>query len=153
MMLRDIFSLQGIKLDVAARNKGEALKELVRLLKVRAPHIDEGQALAVLNERERLGSTAIGEGVAIPHGKLPGLSSVIGIFARSDEGIDFESYDHQTTHLFFALMAPEGQTGIGDHLKVLAKISRLLRNTQFRDGLYRADTAEKVYEILSRSDY
>ena len=81
-------------------------------------------------ERERISTTAIGEGVAIPHGKLPGLERIYGVFARSSEGVDFNSLDGGPTHLFFVLIAPENAAA--DHLKALARISRLLKDEVFR---------------------
>ena len=85
----------------------------------------------VLWERERLGSTAIGDGIAIPHGKLPALKSVLGAFGRHVAGVDFESLDGSPTQLFFLLVAPEDS--VGQHLKALARVSRLLKDRGFRD--------------------
>src|SRR6185503_21035524 len=92
--------------------------------------LDRQKVLDVLLERERISTTAIGEGVAIPHGKLAGVDRVLGAFARSPEGVDFASLDGGPTHLFFALIAPENAAA--DHLKALARISRLLKDEAFR---------------------
>ena len=93
--------------------------------------IDADRLVEVLWERERLGSTAIGDGIAIPHGKLPGLKGVIGAFGRHPAGVDFDSLDGSPTHLFFLLVAPEDS--VGQHLKALARVSRLLKDRAFRD--------------------
>lgn len=152
MKLSDIFSGHAIQLHMTATDKVAALGELTTLLARAYPELDREKTLQVLIERERLGSTAIGEGVAIPHGKLEGLSHVIGAMARSEQGIDFASYDQQKTNLFFILLAPEGQRGVSDHLKALAKISRLLRDSHFRSELSRLERAEDVYQLLVRAD-
>ena len=107
-------------------------------------HVDSEKLSKVLLEREKIGSTAIGEGVAIPHGKLPEVDRVYGVFARSPEGVDFDSVDGYRTHLFFLLVAPENSPG--DHLKALARISRLLQDADFR-----ARPKLKTVEPLSNS--
>lgn len=152
MRLSDIFTADAIELELRATDKEAALTELATILKRAYPALDQGKILQVLQERERLGSTAIGEGVAIPHGKLDALPQVIGAFARSREGIDFAAYDQKMTHLFFILLAPEGQRGVSDHLKALAKISRLLRSNKFRDELCNAKSKQELYELLLNSD-
>lgn len=152
MKLRDVFSVDAISLTMASTTKLDAIWELVQLLKAGYPAIDTEKTEQVLLERERLGSTAIGEGVAIPHGKLAGLDHVVGAFARSKEGVDFDAYDDKATHLFFVLLAPEGPHGVSDHLKVLAKISRMLRDAQFRERLCTLGDREQIYELLVNSD-
>lgn len=137
---------------MASRDKTSALRELVDVLKRAHPSLDVEKTTQVLVERERLGSTAIGEGVAIPHGKLEGLPGVVGAFGRSVEGLDFDSYDEQKTYLFFVLLAPEGQHGVSDHLKALAKISRLLRNSEFRGKLSTLTDKREIYQSLVDSD-
>ena len=103
------------------------------------PGVEAERLLQVLVERENLQSTGIGDGVAIPHGKLPGLSRLLAGFARSPRGVDFESIDGQPTYLFFVLVAPESSTGA--HLKALARISRVFKDPEFRRRLLAAPDA------------
>lgn len=152
MKLSDIFTADAIKLDMDATDKETVLRELALLLQKAHPTLSQEKVLDVLLAREKLGSTAIGEGVAIPHGKMEGLSQVIGAFARSRRGIDFTAYDEKKTQLFFILLAPEGQRGVSDHLKILAKISRLLRNDEFREKLQTLDDVQELYQLLVRAD-
>ncbi|MFN8644502.1 MAG: PTS sugar transporter subunit IIA [Candidatus Binatia bacterium] len=104
----------------------------------------------MLWERERLGNTAIGDGIAIPHGKLPGLSGVIGAFGRHPGGVDFESLDGSPTHLFFLLVAPEDS--VGQHLKALARVSRLLKDRAFRERLLTAPDRATLFRLIREED-
>ena len=106
--------------------------------------------LQVLLERERLGSTGIGEGIAIPHGKLQGLDEILLSFGRSSEGISFDAMDGKPVHLFFLLMAPENSAGL--HLKILAKISRMLKDPALRDNLLRAMGKERIWRIIEEQE-
>jgi PTS system nitrogen regulatory IIA component len=106
--------------------------------------------VAVLWERENLGSTAIGDGIAIPHGKLPGLKGVLGLFSRHPAGVDFDSLDGKPTHLFFLLVAPEDS--VGQHLKALARVSRLLKDGSFRDSLVQAADAAEILRLIQQED-
>jgi nitrogen PTS system EIIA component len=123
---------------------------LANLLSASRPILDKNQVLEVLLERERISTTAIGEGVAIPHGKLAGVDRVLGAFARSPEGVDFASLDGGPTHLFFALIAPENAAA--DHLKALARISRLLKDEAFRRRLMVGRSAEELFTIIAEED-
>jgi PTS system nitrogen regulatory IIA component len=104
----------------------------------------------VLLERERLGSTGIGDGIAIPHGKIKDLDELILSFGRSTQGIEFDSMDGRPTHLFFLLIAPENSAGI--HLRALAKISRLLKSAHFRQRLLEAGTVEELFLVIQEED-
>jgi PTS system nitrogen regulatory IIA component len=104
----------------------------------------------VLAEREKLNTTGIGEGVAIPHGKLAGLPRLYASFGVSRAGVDFSSIDGKPTQLFFALVAPENSAGI--HLKALARISRLFRNPQFREAILLAPDSGRVYGLIAEED-
>ena len=106
--------------------------------------------LRVLLEREKLGSTGIGDGIAIPHGKLAGLDEILVAFGRSREGIAFEAMDGKPVHLFFFLMAPENSAG--RHLKALAKISRMLKDAAFRENLLEAKTHDDLVRIIAEKD-
>jgi PTS system nitrogen regulatory IIA component len=104
----------------------------------------------VLLDREKLGSTGIGDGIAIPHGKIKDLGGVVASFGRSPEGVDFESLDQKPAHLFFLLVAPENSAGV--HLKALARISRLLKHPSFRKRLMEAENEEELFQIISEED-
>jgi PTS system nitrogen regulatory IIA component len=134
--------------DFRVTGKKQALQELAR----RAAEItgdDDRVIFEVLLERERLGTTGVGSGVAIPHGKLPNLDRLYGIFARLEQPIDFDSVDEQPVDLIFLLLAPE--TAGADHLKALARVSRLLRNGEVCDKLRGSDAAEALYALLTET--
>ncbi len=150
MRVVDILSAQAIVPHLQSRTKVEALRELASHLASCYPDISAEQLLAVLLEREQLGTTAIGEGIAIPHGKLPGLKKVLAAFGRSPEGMDFKSLDGNPTHLVFLLVAPEDSAGV--HLKALARISRLLKDPAFRRRLLQAGEREELYRIIKEED-
>jgi PTS system nitrogen regulatory IIA component len=115
-----------------------------------AHRVDAQKLLDTLLEREKLGSTGIGEGVAIPHGKVPGLPGLMASFGRAVGGIDFRAIDGRPTHLFFALFAPENSAGA--HLKALARISRIFKNPAFRDAILRAGSAQEIYRLIEVED-
>jgi PTS system nitrogen regulatory IIA component len=130
--------------------KTAVLRELAEHLARQQGEIDSGRLVEVLWERERLGSTAIGDGIAIPHGKLPGLKGVIGMFGRHVAGVDFDSLDGSPTHLFFLLVAPEDS--VGQHLKALARVSRLLKDRAFRDKLIGAADRAALFQLIREED-
>ena len=130
--------------------KSATLRELAEHLARQHPEINADRLVEVLWERERLGSTAIGDGIAIPHGKLPGLSGVIGAFGRHIAGVDFDSLDGSPTHLFFLLVAPEDS--VGQHLKALARVSRLLKDRAFRDKLIGAADRAELFRLIREED-
>jgi PTS system nitrogen regulatory IIA component len=146
----DILVKDAVVLNLASRRKADVLAEMARALAKAETSLDSDALLGVLEEREALQSTGIGEGVAIPHGKLPGLSRLMASFARSREGVDFESIDGQPTHLFFLLVVPEHSGG--QHLKALARISRFFRDAAFRSRLHEAETLEDVYRAIEEED-
>mgnify|MGYP002624043104 CR=1 FL=1 len=131
-------------------SKDAVLRELAEHLARAHEEVDADKLVEVLWERERLGSTALGDGVAIPHGKLPGLRSVLAAFGRHPEGVDFESLDGQPSRIFFLLVAPDNS--VGQHLKALARVSRLLKDDGFRQHL--ADTADRatLYRSICEED-
>jgi PTS system nitrogen regulatory IIA component len=138
---------------VIANLSGQAgpavLAELCRPLAA-TQRIDAQKLVETLLDREKLGSTGIGEGVAIPHGKVAGLPGLMASFGRSVAGIDFRAIDGRPTHLFFALFAPENSAGA--HLKALARISRIFKNSGFRDAIMRVQTAEEIYRLIEAED-
>jgi PTS system nitrogen regulatory IIA component len=143
--------------ELQARDKAEVIRELADHLAAHvggqkgAPgSIDREQLAKVLMERERLASTAIGEGVAIPHGKLDAVGKLVACVGRAPQGVDFDSMDGRPTHLFFVLVAPENSTGV--HLKALARISRLFKDPEFRTRLMQAKGGEELYKVIADED-
>jgi nitrogen PTS system EIIA component len=150
MKILDILAPEAIIPAMRATTKSEALDELASVLATLHPEIDRARLLQVLLDREALGSTAIGEGIAIPHGKLPRVANVVAVFGRSPQGLDFDSLDGNPTRLFFLLVAPEDSAGI--HLKALARVSRLLKDKSFRDRLAAGGTQEQLFAIIKEED-
>ena len=150
MKITDILVRDASILDLAATAKDDLLAELAGALAIAEPALDRDGLLTVLREREALQSTGIGEGVAIPHGKVHGLDRLVATFARSRGGVDFESIDGQPTQLFFLLVVPE-QSG-GQHLKALARISRFFRDASFRERLIAADDLDEIFRAIEEED-
>lgn len=146
MTLDDIIDSQSVLANLKAQNKKQLLQELSQALAKRIA-VDYRIVFETLLTREKLGSTGIGQGIAIPHGKLASLSRVYGLFARLAAPIDFESVDGQPVDLVFVLLAPEHAGA--DHLKALARISRLLRDPAVVEKLRGTATPEGLYAILT----
>lgn len=146
MKISELLNPQAIVVDLKATGKDAALSELTDALLAVAPALRRDEVLQVLQERERLGSTGIGDGVAIPHGKLKGMPELMLAFGRSSSGVDFESMDGQPAHLFFLLLAPEESVGV--HLKALARISKLLKDVDVRRQMLDATDAEQIYKLI-----
>ena len=146
MTLTDLVAPQAVIPSLKVNNKKQALQEIA----AKAAAISERperDIFDVLMQREKLGSTAIGNGIAIPHGKLAKLNRLVGMFARLDRPIDFESLDGQPVDLIFLLLAPEGAGA--DHLKALARIARMLRDHELANKLRDARDAEAIYAVLA----
>jgi PTS system nitrogen regulatory IIA component len=150
MRLSEIFKPQFVVPDLKAHDKKGVLEELLEIITGQESSLNKGTLLQVLLEREKLGSTGIGDGVALPHGKLRGLDNLLLSFGRSIEGLDFDSIDEQPAYLFFLLLAPENSAGM--HLKSLAKISRMLKDGNLRQQLMRAKSREEIYKIIIDKD-
>jgi len=150
MKIMEILVKESVILDLGVRTKREVLAEMAASLAKVEPQIEAGRLLDVLMEREALQSTGIGEGVAIPHGKLSGLERLVASFARSRAGIDFESIDGQPTHHFFLLVVPEHSGG--QYLKALARISRFFRDPAFRQSLAAGAALEDVIRAIEEED-
>ena len=150
MKITDFLTLEMIAPSLKGQSKAEVLQELAGCLTRQHPEIPSDEMTAVLAERERLGSTAIGDGIAIPHGKLPSVTRILGTFGRHVQGVDFESLDGNPTHLFFMLVAPEDSTSL--HLKALARVSRLLRDGNFRERLLNAPDANELFRLIREED-
>jgi PTS system nitrogen regulatory IIA component len=150
MQITDMFKKEYIIEELKAHSKRAVLSELSEIFTRSHPGIQNEAMVEVLLEREKLGSTGIGDGIAIPHGKLKGLDSLVISFGRSREGIEFDAIDGKPVYLFFLLMAPESSTG--QHLKALAKISRMLKDQEFRNSLLSAKNAEDLYRRIAEKD-
>ena len=150
MRVVDILTEKLVVPQLRSTTKAEVLRELAEHLAAHYPQIDVERLVTVLLDRERLGTTAIGEGIAIPHGKLPGLKGVVAVFGRSVRGIDCHSLDGAPTKLFFLLVAPEDSAGI--HLKALARVSRLLKDRAFRERLLRGESQADLYGAICDED-
>lgn len=152
MKIMDFLNPQAVSANLKAANKKEVIKELVGLLAKSGSIKDkEKEKVAkVLLEREALGSTGIGQGIGIPHGKFPGVKKLIGACAVSPGGIDFESLDGEPVHIFFLLIAPEDSAG--PHLKALARVSRLLKDKYFRETLKTAKDDAVLVKAIKQED-
>lgn len=146
MVLKDFLSKDLLLPELQARNKTEVLAELVAVLAQKVPSLDAEAAFRVLKDRESLGSTGIGEGVAIPHGKLEGLDRIVLVVGRSSEGVDFDALDRKPCHIFFMVLAPEQVAGM--HLRILASITRLLKDETFRHAFLTAQDKELFWDAL-----
>ena len=136
--------------ELEGTGKEEVLAELTGSLVAANPSLNRNEVLRVLLERERLGSTGIGDGVAIPHGKLNNLDQQLIAFGLSRKGVEFDAMDGKPARLFFLLIAPEDAVGI--HLKTLARISKLLKAPQVRDRLQRAVDRQEIYRIIAEEE-
>jgi nitrogen PTS system EIIA component len=150
MKITEILSADLVIPELTGSSKPQVLRELSRPLASKYRDLDLAAITAVLAERERLGSTAIGDGIAIPHGKMSGVKQILGTFGRHRSGVDFESLDGRPTHLFFVLVAPEDSTSL--HLKALAKVSRLFKDGSFRERLMAAKDTEEIFRLMVEED-
>ena len=144
--LSELISPDAVVADMTAADKDAALVELTEALISSGCMQDRDEVLRILQERENLGSTGIGDGVAIPHGKLKDLDRLVMSFGRSRKGVDFDSMDGKPAHLFFLLIAPEESVGI--HLKTLARISKLLKDQGVRKKLLDAPDRDAICSII-----
>ncbi|MBW6511815.1 MAG: PTS sugar transporter subunit IIA [Desulfuromonadaceae bacterium] len=147
MKIVDLLYPETIISSLQARTKDDVLAELAEALSKFDESLDRTEVIKVLHERECLGSTGIGDGVAIPHGKLKSLDKLLIAFARSVDGVDFDAMDGKPAHLFFLLVAPEESVGV--HLKMLARISKILKNKATREQLVQAPDAQALYKIIA----
>ncbi|MBE9547017.1 MAG: PTS sugar transporter subunit IIA [Proteobacteria bacterium] len=150
MNITDMLKKEFVIEDLKSKARREVLAELSGMFSRGNIEVDYDAMVEVLLEREKLGSTGIGDGIAIPHGKLAGLENLIVSFGRSKDGINFDSMDGKPVHIFFLLMAPENSAG--QHLKALAKISRMLKDGSFRTELMEAESTEVLYRVIAEKD-
>lgn len=150
MRLTDILEPGLIIPELAGRNKRELLNSFAALLDEQNKIRDRHEFLEVILAREALGSTGIGEGIAIPHGKLENIENLVLSFGISRQGVDFDAMDGKPVYLFFVLIAPEDSPG--DHLKALARISRILKSTSFRERLLATENRDEIYRCIKEED-
>lgn len=150
MKIADFLDAAKVIPDLKGKDKKAVLKEMADWMASQDRSMDAQKLLQALLEREKISSTAIGEGVAIPHGKMAGIQKISGVFARSSQGVDFDSVDGGLTYLFFLLIAPEDSAA--DHLKALARISRLLKDSSFRARLMEGKTREEIFNVIKEED-
>ena len=150
MKVLDFLDENLIEIDLQALDKRGAIEEMVSLMARAGVIRNLDRMVNILMEREDLGSTGIGQGVAIPHGIVDEISQALGTFGRSREGIDFNALDNQPVDLLFVLIAPKGDAGI--HLKSLARVSRLLMDLDLRQRLREATSKEEVMGVFAEGD-
>ena len=148
MEINDLISSDVVVPNLKATSKKQVLQDLSRRA-ADSTGLHERAIFDVLMERERLGTTGVGNGIAIPHGKLPELDRLHGHFARLEQPVDFQSIDERPVDLIFLLLAPESAGA--DHLKALAKVSRVLRDDSICEKLRGTDTSDALYAILTGS--
>ncbi|MBU1000900.1 MAG: PTS sugar transporter subunit IIA [Proteobacteria bacterium] len=146
MNLGDLLEKDLILPKLKAGTKQEVLAELVAAAADRLPELELETTLEILIERERLGTTGIGNGIAIPHGKMDHLENIVVVVGRSVQGIEFDALDQKPCHIFFLVLAPEQVAGL--HLRVLAHISRLLKEESFRNSFVAAATGDDLWRLL-----
>ena len=150
MKISDMLLEDCVLPNLKATSKTAAIQELAQALAQSYPEAGVEELTKILLDREKLGSTGIGSGVAIPHGKLASLDKIIAAFGRSEAGVNFDSQDGEPAHLFFVLVAPENSAGM--HLKALAKLSRILKNSGFRQKLLATEDQGELYKIIVEED-
>lgn len=150
MPLEQYLKTEYVKSNLLAKTKIAALNELVDTIMHGGLKLEPSLIVEILMQRENLGSTGIGDGVAIPHGKTSAMDDLVVAFGRSMEGIDYDAADGKPVHLFFLLLAPENSAGY--HLKVLARISKMLKIESFREMLFKAENSNDLYKIIIEQD-
>ena len=150
MKISEILTKEHIIKDLKSCDKKSVLEELSNFLKDKGEIPNKESLLLALIEREKLGSTGIGENVAIPHAKIREIDKIITVFARSHIGVEFESLDQKPVNFIYLILAPENSTG--QHLKALARISRLFKNPSLRESILRANEIDQIYSILVDED-
>ncbi|HXU61767.1 MAG TPA: PTS sugar transporter subunit IIA [Polyangia bacterium] len=150
MRVVDFLQPEAVVANLGATTKPAVLAELSERMARVVPGVDASTLRRILEERELLASTAIGDGIAIPHGKLDSVGHLVGVLGRAVNGIEFESIDGKPTHLVFMLVAPASSTGV--HLKALARLSRLFRDPDFRQRLLAAPDSEAMYRVIAEED-
>lgn len=150
MRITEFLKPEAVVMELGSATKKDVLRELASALAKAAPQVSVERLWSVLDEREKIGSTGMEKGVAIPHGRLPELPTLVACFGVSHAGVDFEARDARPSQFFFALVAPENSAGV--HLKALSKISRLFRSDALRDALLAAKSADEIYALILQED-
>lgn len=150
MKIEDILREPCVLDDLKGKTKRDVLVELVEALRKEDFVENVDRAVHVILEREKLGSTGIGEGVAIPHGKIKGLKNILCAFGRSEDGVDFDAIDMKPVHILFLLLAPEDSATL--HLKMLSRISKILRDQSFRKNLMEYRNSHEIYTGIIEED-
>jgi len=150
MKIAELLGKEFILENLTSRHQKDVLAELSEIFLRGHIKFSHEEVVNTLLEREKLGSTGIGDGIAIPHGKHHDINELIVSFGRSKPGVDFNSMDGKPVHLFFLLMAPENATG--QHLKALAKISKMLKDSKFRNDLIEAKSKDDLYRLIAERD-
>jgi len=150
MRILDFLEKDSIELNLKAKNKKEAIEEIVEILKKKNAIIYKDITIESLLEREELGSTGVGQGIAIPHSKTKGVKELIGAFAISKNGVEFDALDGEPVNIFFLLLAPEGAAGV--MLKALARVSNFLKNKYYRKKILEASDREAVIQIIEEEE-
>ena len=149
MKIQDFLQPEAVVAELTGTTAAEVLAELCRPV-AQAHGLDAAQLVQVLLDREKLGSTGVGDGVAIPHGKLPGLPALVATFGRSRAGVEYRAADGKPARLFFALFAPENSAGA--HLKALSRVSRVFRVPAFREAILAAPDAGEIHRLILAAD-
>ena len=150
MKIASFLKCNDVTIAVPSGTKNDVLAVLVDLLVSNHNELDGEMLLKILLKREELRSTGIEQGVAFPHGRIPGLESLLACFGRCRQGVDFDSFDGKPTHFFFVLLIPENAQG--SHLKALARLNRLFMDAEFRQKLMEAKDAASMFEIVLEKD-
>jgi len=146
MSLATLLTRDSVIFDLKASSKKQLMQELALMAAERCD-LEQDTIYSALLERERLGATSVGDGVAIPHARLPNIENVAGVFVRLAQPIDYDAADEQPVDLIFLLLAPESANA--EHLRALAKISRLFRKEEFRESLRGAEDADAIFLMLT----
>lgn len=147
MKIADLIVPERISCDNESRSKKKVLEALSALLVTDTPDISQDEIFKSLISRERLGSTGLGHGVALPHARLPGREQAIGAFIKLEQGVDFDAIDNQPTDLLFSLLVPDHFTD--EHLDILAQLAKTFSDEAFCEALRKSETREQLYELLS----
>ncbi len=150
MKIANFLDHRDVTVAVPAGSKKEVLSALVDLLISNHQEFDRDQLLNILIKREELRSTGIEQGVAFPHGRVPGMENLLACFGRCKQGLDFDSFDGLPTHFFFVLLIPEQAQGT--HLKALARLNRLFQDESFRERVMSAEDAKAVFGAIIEED-
>lgn len=150
MRITEFLKLEAVVSHLAARTKADVLSELAASVSKVTPSVPLTRIHEVLAEREKIGSTGMEKGVAIPHGRLSELAGLVACFGVSKPGVDFDARDGRPSHFFFALVAPENSAGV--HLKALSKVSRLFRSDALREAILAANSPAEIYALIAQED-